>query len=125
MMEPIEVNYRSDDGDWAVTVTGLGKTLTATAPGIIAARDRADQLVDKLTPGESRRTVVHRLDGSAVEFTTAYLNARLIAPETRAGKKPAAATSTPAGTRQAGGQAARKPARDATPPATGKTRAPD
>jgi hypothetical protein len=78
MADPIEVNYSPDGDDWTVTVTGRGQTLTGRAPGLIAARDRADQLVEQLTPDEpGRKTVVHLLDGDAVEFTTAYLTARL------------------------------------------------
>lgn len=80
MMEPIEANYVPDGDDWTITIVGRGKTLTATAPGLIAARDRADQMVDELAGDEKRRTVVHRLDGDALEFTTAYLSARLAKP---------------------------------------------
>jgi hypothetical protein len=79
-MEPIEANYVPDGDDWTITIVGRGKTLTASAPGLIAARDRADQMVDELTRDEKHRTVVHRLDGDALEFTTAYLNARLARP---------------------------------------------
>ena len=81
MMEPIEANYVPDGDDWTITIVGRGKTLTAKAAGLIAARDRADQLVEELTGNEKKRTVVHRLDGDALEFTTAYLNARLAKPE--------------------------------------------
>ncbi|MBC6448116.1 hypothetical protein [Actinokineospora xionganensis] len=77
MFEPIEANYTPDGDDWKVEVTCRGKTLKATAPGLIAARDRADQLVEKLAPNEEIRTVVHTLEGDAVKFTAAYLTARL------------------------------------------------
>lgn len=78
MADPIEANYTPDGDDWTVAVTGRGRTLTGRAPGLIAARDRADQLVEELAPQESgRKTVVHLLNGDAVEFTTAYLTARL------------------------------------------------
>lgn len=80
MFEPILANYTPDGDDWAVEVTAAGKTLTATAPGLIAARDRADQLVDELVPGDNVRTVVHTLDGDAFGFTEAYLSARLAKP---------------------------------------------
>ncbi|MET0234573.1 MAG: hypothetical protein ABW224_08035 [Kibdelosporangium sp.] len=80
MMEPIEANYVPDGNDWTITIVGGGKTLSAKAPGLIAARDRADQLVEELAGGEKPRTVVHRLDGDALEFTTAYLKARLAKP---------------------------------------------
>jgi len=78
--DPIEVNYEPDGDDWQVTVSGRGKKLVSKAPGLIAARDRADQLVDKLAPEEKFRTVVHLLNGDALEFTTAYLTARLAKP---------------------------------------------
>jgi hypothetical protein len=81
MMEPIEANYVPDGDDWTITIVGRGKTLTAKAVGLIAARDRADQLVDELAGEEKNRTVVHRLDGDALQFTTAYLSARLAKPE--------------------------------------------
>jgi len=77
MREPIQADYVPDGDDWSVTVSGRGQRLTGTAPGLIAARDRADQLVEKLAPEEKHRTVVHLLNGDAVEFTTAYLTARL------------------------------------------------
>lgn len=76
MADPIEAHYTPDGDDWTVAVTGRGRTLTGRAPGLIAARDRADQLVEQLAP-EGRKTVVHLLNGDAVEFTTAYLTARL------------------------------------------------
>lgn len=77
MAEPIEANYTPDGDDWTITIKGRGKTLKATAPGIIAARDRTDQLVEELAPDDEYRTVVHLLNGDAVEFTTAYLTARM------------------------------------------------
>lgn len=90
MMEPIEANYVPDGDDWTITIVGRGKTLTAKAPGLIAARDRADQLVDELAGDEQKRTVVHRLDGDALQFTTAYLNARLAKPAEPVASTPAA-----------------------------------
>ena len=80
MREPIEVNYVPDGDDWLVTAVGRGQTLTGKAPGLIAARDRADQLVEKLAPEEEHRTVVHLLNGDALAFTSAYLSARLARP---------------------------------------------
>ncbi|HEX6358558.1 hypothetical protein [Actinophytocola sp.] len=78
MADPIEAHYTPDGDDWTIAVKGRGKTLTGRAPGLIAARDRADQLVEQLTSDESgHKTVVHLLNGDAVEFTTAYLTARL------------------------------------------------
>jgi hypothetical protein len=78
MADPIEAHYTPDGDDWTIAVTGRGRTLTGRAPGLIAARDRADQLVEQLAPEESgRKTVVHMLNGDAVEFTEAYLTARL------------------------------------------------
>jgi outer membrane biosynthesis protein TonB len=81
MADPIQVNYTPDGDDWTVAVKGRGQTLTGTAVGLIAARDRADQLVEKLTQEETHKTVVHLLNGDAVEFTTAYLTARLAKTE--------------------------------------------
>jgi hypothetical protein len=82
MADPIEAHYTPDGDDWTVAVKGRGRTLTGRAPGLIAARDRADQLVEQLTPEETgRKTVVHLLNGDAVEFTTAYLTARLARTE--------------------------------------------
>jgi hypothetical protein len=90
MADPIEAHYTPDGDDWTVAVTGRGRTLTGRAPGLIAARDRADQLVEQLAPEESgRKTVVHLLNGDAVEFTTAYLTARLARTEEPAPVEPA------------------------------------
>jgi hypothetical protein len=89
--DPIEVNYEPDGDDWQVTVSGRGKKLVSKAPGLIAARDRADQLVDKIAPDEKFRTVVHLLNGDALQFTTAYLTARLAKPT-----EPTEPTPTPA-----------------------------
>lgn len=75
-MDLITAAYVQDDADWTITVSGRGKALTARAPGIIAARDRADQLAEKLAP-EPGRTVVHLLNGSAFDFTATYMQARL------------------------------------------------
>lgn len=80
MVETITATYKHDNDDWTITVSDRGKELTGKAPGIIAARDRADQLVEKLAPNE-RPTVVHLLNGNALEFTSAYMAARLTLPE--------------------------------------------
>jgi hypothetical protein len=93
MAEAIEANYVPDGDDWTITITGRGKTLTAKAPGIIAARDRTDQLVEQLAPDEKTRTVVHLLNGDAVEFTTAYLTARMTKSEPE--PEPEAAAAQP------------------------------
>jgi hypothetical protein len=104
MAEPIQANYVPDGDDWTITVSGRGKKLTASAPGIIAARDRTDQLVEELAPNEEYRTVVHLLNGDAVQFTTAYLTARMAksepppaeaAPAEAEEKKPARKTPSP------------------------------
>jgi hypothetical protein len=89
MPDPFVVNYIPDGDDWQVTVAGRGQKLTARAPGLIAARDRADQIVEKLAPEEKHRTVVHMLDGDALEFTTAYLTARLAKPAPAPARAPA------------------------------------
>ena len=81
MAEPITAIYVQEDDDWTVTVTGQDKTLSGRAPGIIAARDSVDQLVEKLGAGAKGATVVHLLNGSALEFTAAYMTARLTRPE--------------------------------------------
>lgn len=80
MVEAITATYVQEDADWAITVSGHGKELTARAPGIIAARDRADQLVEELG-GDGRNTVVHLLNGSALDFTQTYMTARLTLPK--------------------------------------------
>jgi hypothetical protein len=82
MTQAITATYAQDNDDWSITVAGLGRESTARAPGIIAARDRADQLVEKLTGAEKQLTVVHLLNGSALEFTSAYMTARLTRPTT-------------------------------------------
>lgn len=77
MVDTITATYVQHEDEWTVIVTGFGQELHATAPGIIAARDHAEQLVDQLAPEEIRPTVVHLLDGSALQFTAAYMSARL------------------------------------------------
>ncbi|GAB2993612.1 hypothetical protein LWP59_32595 [Amycolatopsis acidiphila] len=95
MAEPIMANYVQEDDDWAVTVAGPGKTLTGRAPGIIAARDSVDQLVDSLGADGKGATVVHLLNGSALEFTAAYMTARLTRPEAAPVEVPASAEASP------------------------------
>ncbi|GAB3005247.1 hypothetical protein AB0K14_10880 [Actinosynnema sp. NPDC050801] len=73
---PITANYRRAGDDWAITVRAAGKELDATAPGLIAARLAADQLVDEIAPGCADRAVVHLLDGDALAFSVAYLHTR-------------------------------------------------
>lgn len=113
MFEPIMANYTPEGDDWAVEVTAAGETRTATAPGLIAARDAADQLVEELVPDDDVRTVVHTLEGDAFEFTSAYLAARLgkrdasaAPPSPREGDPTETAQETPAD----GGPAEAKPA---------------
>lgn len=80
MVQPITAVYVREEEDYTVTVAGLGKEFSDTAPGIIAARDRADQLIEKIAPrtgSDEDPTVVHLLNGSALEFTSAYMTARL------------------------------------------------
>ncbi|HEV3361385.1 MAG TPA: hypothetical protein VG247_31605, partial [Pseudonocardiaceae bacterium] len=77
MHAPITVNYVPDGKDWTVTVTDDDQTRSATASGLIAARDQADQIVEKMVPEQTSRTVVHLLEGDAVAFTNTYLQARL------------------------------------------------
>jgi hypothetical protein len=93
---PILVNYQPQGEDWTVNVQSDGTVLTEQAPGLIAARDRADQMVEQLTGTDNERkpTVVHLLEGDAFAFTTAYLHARH-GLSTPAGPEPA--VDTPAG----------------------------
>ncbi|PKW14703.1 hypothetical protein [Saccharopolyspora spinosa] len=72
----ITANYVPDGDDWLVTVTAGTDRSTASAPGLIAARDQADQLIEKLASGAAGRVVIHLLDGDGFAFTTAYLQAR-------------------------------------------------
>jgi hypothetical protein len=113
MSDPIEANYVPDGDDWTITITGRGKRLTGKAPGIIAARDRTDQLVEELTPGEEHRTVVHLLNGDALEFTTAYLTARMAKTEP-APTEPQPNTKKTPGPRQP--PAAESPSEEVTSP---------
>jgi hypothetical protein len=95
VVEAITAAYAQEDDDWAITVDGLGKRLTARAPGIIAARDRVDQLVEDLVAGSrTRTTVVHLLGGSALDFTSAYITARLARPGPPAGRVEAGPSTT-------------------------------
>ncbi|MFB9904943.1 hypothetical protein [Allokutzneria oryzae] len=73
---PITINYVPDGDDWTITVDAGPESTTAHAPGLIAARDSADQIVEKILTGKKQRTVVHLLEGDAFAFTTAYLTAR-------------------------------------------------
>lgn len=94
MAEPITAVYvQEDDEDWTITVEGGGKKLTGRAPGIIAARDSVDQLVDSLGPDAKGATVVHLLNGSALEFTATYMTARLARPEPAPLEVPASAAA--------------------------------
>lgn len=83
MHAPITVNYTPDGDDWTVTVAVAGdtKVRSAKAVGLIAARDRADQMVAQIEPDDDQRRVVHLLDGDAYAFTTSYLHARLGLPQ--------------------------------------------
>lgn len=94
MAEPIMAIYVQENDDWTVRVAGQGKTLSSRAPGIIAARDSVDQLVDELGAGAKGATVVHLLNGSALEFTAAYMSARLTLPETAPLEVPAQSSGT-------------------------------
>ncbi|WP_116046777.1 hypothetical protein [Amycolatopsis palatopharyngis] len=85
MAQAITAMYAQDNDDWSITVAGLGEELTARAPGIIAARDRVDQLVEQLVNEDKGATVVHLLNGSALEFTSAYMTARLTRSTTEPG----------------------------------------
>ena len=112
MVEPITAVYVEENGDWAVSVAGQGKKLTGRAPGIIAARDRVDQLVEKLARAD-KPTVVHLLNGSALAFTSAYMTARLTRSEPVALEIPPAKTAVKKTTRA---KAASKPTPTARKP---------
>ena len=113
MVEPITAVYVEENGDWAVSVAGQGKKLTGRAPGIIAARDRVDQLVEKLAKAD-KPTVVHLLNGSALAFTSAYMTARLTRSEPPAALEIPPAKSTVKKTTRA--KAAPKPTPTARKP---------
>ncbi|MBB4968099.1 hypothetical protein [Saccharothrix violaceirubra] len=72
----ITANYHRSGDDWAVSVNHGTTTLEAVAPGLIAARVQADQLVDEIANGRKDRAVVHLLDGDALAFSVAYLHLR-------------------------------------------------
>lgn len=72
----ITANYVPDGNDWLVTVAAGGDKQTARAPGLIAARDKADQLIEEVAPNQVGRVVIHLLDGDGFAFSTAYLQAR-------------------------------------------------
>lgn len=116
-VDPITATYVQENDDWTITVAGLGRKLTGRAPGIIAARDRADQLVEKLQPESKGRTVVHLLNGSALEFSATYMNARLARPS--AAEEQAAAAAAAKSTAKA--DRTKAAARRSAPKAAAKT----
>lgn len=119
----ITVNYEPHGDGWKVTVTEDEKTLAGTAASLIAARDTAEQLVQKIDSEESRRHVVHLLNGDAFAFSAAYLHARhglSMAGEARSdadttsdSTSAAAADSPAAGEQSSGTDPANVPATDA------------
>lgn len=72
----ITANYVPTGNDWQVTVTAGEDHKSIRAPGLIAARDQAEQLIDELAPTKAGRVVIHLLNGDGFAFTTAYLQAR-------------------------------------------------
>lgn len=72
----ITANYVPDGDDWMVTVITDHGRESARAPGLIAARDQADQIIEKISPSPHGRVVIHLLDGDGFAFSTAYLQAR-------------------------------------------------
>lgn len=72
----VTVEYEQTDNGWKVAVKQDGRTLIATARGLIAAREAAEKLVEKIDPEAVGRHVVHVIDGDAFKFSTAYLHAR-------------------------------------------------
>lgn len=91
MVTAITVDYSREGDDWTITVTDGEQNLSEQAPGLIAARDRADQLVDSIVSQEKDRAVVHMIDGDAYAFTTAYLRARHGTPTVPSGDGAASA----------------------------------
>jgi hypothetical protein len=116
VVETITATYLHDNEDWTITVNGRGKELSAKAPGIIAARDRADQLVEQVAP-DGRPTVVHLLNGSALEFTSTYMTARLTLPEIEPLQVPPAGTKAATGAAGAGAASAGAAVPDGDAPA--------
>lgn len=101
-MQPLVARYARSGSEWVVVVSGEGKALSATASGIVQARGLADQLVAKIvSKTQDNPIVLHLLNDSALEFTRAYLAARLASSAT---------TQTTAPARQPGRR--RKPAGD-------------
>jgi phospholipase/lecithinase/hemolysin len=80
MQQPVTVNYVRNKRGWKVTLEYRGQRrsiVTTSAAGILAARNRADQLVEQLESQENQQhTVLHLLDGDAYAFTSSYLHAR-------------------------------------------------
>ncbi|NYH79901.1 hypothetical protein FHR84_003250 [Actinopolyspora biskrensis] len=91
----ITANYLPDGDDWTVTVTMGTESRVAHAPGLIAARVQAEQLIEQLAPNSAGRVVIHLLDGDGFAFSTAYLQARhgLSDEATRAAARQAAAAA--------------------------------
>ncbi|MET7993557.1 hypothetical protein ABZU76_21915 [Amycolatopsis sp. NPDC005232] len=118
MVETITAAYAHENDDWTITVSGRGGARTAKAPGIIAARDRADQLVDELAP-DGRPTVVHLLNGSALEFTSSYMTARLTLPDIEPLEVPPSGSSKPAVAAAAASASAGAPASVGAPTSAG------
>ncbi|MBE9376119.1 hypothetical protein IQ251_16840 [Saccharopolyspora sp. HNM0983] len=98
----ITANYVPDGEDWLITVTSDTDARTERAPGLIAARDKAEQLIEELAPSAVGRVVIHLLDGDGFAFTTAYLQARHGLSDEATAQAAAAATGAAA----AGGPAA-------------------
>jgi len=127
MAEPIVASYVQVEHDWTVTVSGYGKELTGDAPGIIAARDRADELVADLGPDAAGATVVHLLNGSALEFTAAYMTARLArheepaaTPDDKDDRDSPDSRDIPDSAQEGPGEPAEKPAEEPRPAAERK-----
>ncbi|SFE59274.1 hypothetical protein SAMN04487819_11796 [Actinopolyspora alba] len=91
----ITANYLPDGDDWVVHVSSDWESRSARAPGLIAARVQADQLIEQLAPNSAGRVVIHLLDGDGFAFSIAYLQARhgLSDEATRAAAQQAAAAA--------------------------------
>ena len=53
MATHITANYVPDGDDWQITVSTESDQRVERAPGLIAARDKAEQLIEELAPEDN------------------------------------------------------------------------
>ncbi|AHH98045.1 hypothetical protein GCM10010174_05440 [Kutzneria viridogrisea] len=87
-MELLTANYSNNGGTWRVSVESLGRRQEFTATGVLDARSRVDQLMDQIRDAGVLPRTVHLLNGSAAEFTHAYLAAQFTEAARRASVPP-------------------------------------